>query len=815
MSPASGIRNTPTWLISLRWIKMNRPLVGISAAAAMGMALGLLMGQAGFLLAAVLISASAWFGLKWGAGDSRFQYVLWVWFFALGTVWYLLAGAPESLLAGMTGRDVTLKGEVVQVRVKDTRQSLTLKLLEVEGIGQKGAEEFLLNLPQGETREFTSGQILRVAGRPELIRESGNPGSFSYRDYLERRGIFTQIKTYAKPVILSQGGSYWRGAVEGFRARARTLTGEVMGERENSVFQGILFGDTDNMTPADREVFSTTGVLHAFAVSGSNVAFVLFFGMMLTGFLPRIPRLALTAAVVIFYTVLTGAEGPVVRAALMALLVLGGYGLGRRGEGLNSLALAALLMLAYNPRYLTDAGFQLSFAATWGLIELVPEFSSRLGRFPSRLKELVLFPLAAQVATLPLLAYYFYQVSLVGILANILVTWFLALILEIGLAGISLGLVFPAVGKLLLLPLGWLIQLTLGILQGMARIPGAAFWVTRPPVGLIVAYYAGLLLWLRRDSVRDGAAGVWRRLAKEFAAGKKVLGMALLLASLFIPLAMSGLSLRHELQVEFLDVGQGDSILISSPGGRHYLIDGGPRSPEFDAGKSVVVPYLLNRGINRLDGVFLTHPHDDHSGGLIDVVKTLPVSRFYLPPLAEGGEPLGLWEQLKRELSQRRVPVSELSAGQALDLEPGLKLRVFSPGELFAGTHSDINNNSLAMGVYYGTRSVLLTADVEMEALAALAADPPGNFTVLKIPHHGSKYGMERDFLDGLSPAAAVISVGKNNFGQPAPEVSAYWRERNTPLLRTDREGLIAVRTDGKNLSVYAGRESRLVLKAP
>ncbi len=796
---------------------MIRPLVGISAAVVMGMALGLLMGQAGYLLAAALISASAWLCLKWGAGDSRFKYVLWVWFFALGTVWYLLAGTSPSLLAGVTGHDVTIKGEVTHVRVQDNRQTLTLKLLEIEGTGQKGSEELLVYLPQGVTREFASGQILRVTGRPELIRESGNPGSFSYRDYLERRGTFTQIKTYVKPVILSQDGSPWRWAVEGFRARARALTSQVMGERENSVFQGILFGDTDKMAPDDKEVFSTTGVLHAFAVSGSNVAFVLFLGLMLTSFLPRLAQLALTAAVVEFYAVLPGGEGPVIRATLMALLVLGGYGLSRRGEGLNSLALAAFLMLAYNPRFLTDAGFQLSFAATWGLIELVPEFASRLPQLPSQIRDMVLFPLAAQVTTLPLLAYYFYQVSLVGILANILVTWFLALILEIGLAAVSAGLIFPALGKLLLLPLDWLIKITLGILEGMARVPGAALWVIRPPVGLVVAYYVGLLLWLRRDSVRARAAGVWRHLekVKSFAAGKKAFGIVLLLALLLVPLAMTGLSLRHELQVEFLDVGQGDSILISTPGGRHYLVDGGPRSPEFDAGKSVVVPYLLNRGISRLDGVFLTHPHDDHSGGLIEVVKTLPVNKFYTPPLAAGGEPLGLWEQLRRELTQRSVPVSELTAGQALNLEPGLQLRVFSPGALLTGTHSDLNNNSLVMGLFYGSRSVLLTADVEMEALTILSASMPGNFTVLKIPHHGSKYAMQRDFLDRLSPVAAVISVGKNNFGQPAPEVSAYWRERNTPLLRTDRDGLVAVRTDGRELALYAGRESRLILKAP
>jgi len=793
---------------------MDRPLVNFSLAVILGMAVGFATGWAGLILAGVLIVGCGLLLLRWGLEGGHFKALLWICFFALGLVWQLQAHQDNSLLLTQIGKQVTLKGLVTEVKAGSNAQTLTLNLLELEGAELKPKEKVLVRLTGSSRGAFSYGQVLEVRGKPENITKSGNPGGFSYRDYLRRRGIYLQVRTFVQPKLVGQGGSFAGRAASQLRERARLLSLRAMGERESSVFRGILFGDTDTLDPADKEVFTTTGVLHAFAVSGSNVAFVLFLSFLALGFLPRIPRLVLTGAAVVFYGVLTGGGGPVVRATIMALVVLGGYGLERKGDGLNSLALAALLMLGYDPQYLTDPGFQLSFAATWGLIELVPFLSGGRNTQPSVLKEFVLFPVAAQIATLPLLAYYFFQISLIGIVANIFVTWFLALIMEVGLAGVCLGLAFPALGELLLYPLNWVIQLTLWLLDLMARVPGAAFWVTKPPLWLVILYYAALVGLTRWERLARLAGRLEINLGKWKGSGGTVKVTALLTGMLLLATALAAQPSPHKLEVEFLDVGQGDSILISAPGNRHYLIDGGPRSPQFDAGKSIVVPYLLAKGIKRLDGVFLTHPHDDHSGGLLAVVRAFPVGAFYDAPTSEA-EDLGLSVDLNQEVTRQKIPHLSLKAGAKLQLDSGLSMQVLSPGKVFTGTRSDLNNNSLVLSIAYGRRTFLLTGDIELEALTALREAGVPDYAVIKLPHHGSKYGLDRELFDLQQPLLGVISVGKNNFGQPAPEVSAYWRERAVPALRTDRDGLIAVKTDGSALQVFTGRNGRLAYTWP
>ncbi|HEX3014774.1 MAG TPA: ComEC/Rec2 family competence protein, partial [Desulfobacteria bacterium] len=553
---------------------------------------------------------------------------------------------------------------------------------------------------------------------------------------------------------------------------------------------------------------------------------VLFLGLTLLSPFPRPVQLSGTAVTLIFYAVLAGDEGPVVRATIMALIMLGGQGLGRKGEGLNSLALAAAIMLIYNPNYLTDPGFQLSVAATWGLVALIPCLAHGMGGLHPQLRELLLFPVAATIATLPLLAYYFYQVSIVGIAANILVTWFLGLILEIGLIAVSIGLIVPFAGQTLLLPVGLLIKFTLWVLGMMAKVPGAALWVIRPAGFGIACYYLGLLLLINWPAVKTKFSGR-RDLPKAGSKAGEVKAAALtkngaaagifavvLLVSLIVllPSGLFGFSSKRQLEVDFLDVGQGDSILITTPGQRHYLIDGGPRSAAFDSGAAIVRPFLLNKGIKSLDGIFVTHLHDDHTGGLVEVVETFPIKRIYFAPdSGTVAENQGQWPLLKHGLLKHKLAVVTLKKGNRLNLDNGVTARVLSPESPYTGTRSDPNNNSLVLWLSYGNYNILLTGDIEMEALADLH-DQLGKVDVLKQPHHGSKYGLDREAWDSINPQAVIVSVGRNNFGQPAPEILRYWQERGIPVLRTDHDGLVAVKTDGHKLEFFLGRQQNKAL---
>jgi competence protein ComEC len=792
---------------------MNFPLVFVTAATAIGMALGVIAGPKGFVIAGCMGIVCLVLLLVLGLGHRRFKWVLGLWFCALGMSWFLLYQAPQSMLIGKVGSDITVTGEIKQVRLVEDRQTLYIKLLRVDNQENSSGEGCLVYVKPNSGVKYAYGQIISFSGSTELLAENGNPGAFSYRAYQQRKGIYTQIRPAALPKIIGTGGNYLGYAVEWFHTRSTQITSEVMYPREAGVFLGILFGDTQTMTGEDKETFNITGVLHAFSVSGSNVAFVMFFGLIMFKFLPPRESLIATGMLVIFYTVLTGAEGPVVRASIMALLVLVGKLLGRRGNGINSLAIAALVMLLYNPRYLIDPGFQLSFAATWGLVVLVPMLCPQRLNLPAQVKEAMLFPIAAQLATLPLLAYYFNQISLVGIVANIVVTWFLAIILEVGLVALSLGALIGAVGHFLLIPLVYVIKFSTWLLELMARLPGAAFWVITPPIWLVCLYYLALYAWINRTRLLD-------KLVESFGTGSKRYSItnpsvwicvSILICGLLLTSLSLGISRNKLLEVEFLDVGQGDSILISTPYGRHYLLDGGPRSEKFDTGKSILLPYLFSKGIKGLDGVILSHPHDDHSGGLVEIMNSLKVSCYFIAGVDYQHQEPGWWQSLDKEVAENKVPVRKLSAGQNLELDKNVLVKVLSPLEPFVGTHSDPNNNSLVLELSYGKQSFLLTGDIELEAIQKLKDQNLLKTSIIKVPHHGSKYGLDKELFDQLNPPLVIISVGKNNsFGQPAPVVSDYWKSRNIPVLRTDQDGLIKLSTDGENLSVRIGRDQRL-----
>ncbi|HZW83268.1 MAG TPA: DNA internalization-related competence protein ComEC/Rec2, partial [Candidatus Deferrimicrobium sp.] len=494
--------------------------------------------------------------------------------------------------------------------------------------------------------------------------------------------------------------------------------------------------------------------------------------------------------------------------------VLIGKLLGRKGNGINSLAIAALAMLLYNPGYLIDPGFQLSFAATWGLVYLVPVLCPQKLKLPEQVKEAIFFPVAAQLATLPLLAYYFNQISLVGIVANILVTWFLAIILEVGLVALSLGALIGAIGHFLLIPLVYVIKLCTWLLESMARIPGAAFWVITPPIWLVGLYYLGLYTWINRVSLQDKLEASLGTKTKKYLLrnASTWICISILICGLLLTSLSLGLPRNKLLEVEFLDVGQGDSILISTPSGKHYLLDGGPRSDKFDTGKAILLPYLFSKGIKGLDGVILSHPHDDHSGGLVEIMNSLKVSCYFIAGVDYQYQEPGWWQSLEKEVAENNVPIRKLSAGQTLELDKNLLVKVLSPLAPFVGTHSDPNNNSLVLELSYGKQSFLLTGDIELEAIQELKNQKLRTTSIIKIPHHGSKYGLDKELFDRLNPPLVIISVGKNNaFGQPAPVVSEYWKSRNIPVLRTDQDGLIKLSTDGENLSVRIGREQRLL----
>lgn len=668
------------------------------------------------------------------------------------------------------------------------------------------------------------GRRLLVKGRLDRAPLPANPGDFNYRAYLERKGIIAVLTADTVPGILEQkrDARYLLPQLLA-SARLRIENGIVRSvpPEQAVLLRGFLLGSTDEITPEDRQIYQRTGVMHLFAVSGLNVGFVLllFIAAARLLHLLRVPAFLFVTLGIWCYAALTGFPPSVTRAAVMGTVGLGASLWQQRQHLLNSLALAALLILLADPAALLDPGFQLSFAATWGITSLSRHLDFLFpflegNRLLLDCREVITVSLAAQLAVLPLCALYFQLVPVFGLLANILVVPLAGVVVNLGLAGMLLGLLLPPLATPFFVAAGALTIPIQGLLKQLVGVPGISLAVPQPSLWLLIAWYPLLVSFSR-------SIGACREIPfphfrfRPFARRYLVPSLTGLVC-LFLVMYAGGLAwplVERPLRVTFLSVGQGDAVLIELPNGRSMLVDAGGQqefsNSSFDPGQQIVLPYLIRSGIRRLDILVNSHPHEDHLGGIPAVLAGIPVGKIVMPPVPQ---PTPLMLRVEGLARERKIPVYTVHAGASLKIDPRVRVDVVSPPEIpYSSTDSDPNNNSLVLLMRYGDISFLLTGDAEdvvLDRLAACGLPRDTGINVLKAPHHGSRNGISQALAARFRPRFVVISVGRNTFGHPDTKTVDFWREHGASILRTDENGAVIFETDGKKLWLKVFRQS-------
>ena len=694
----------------------------------------------------------------------------------------------------------------------DTSQRFTVDVRTVERGGAWVDASGGVQVTTGLLPERRAGDELQLEGQ---LQSPPQLEDFDYAQYLALRGVGS-VMVYPDA---STVGHEDQGRVRGWLLDARRALSRGMGlalpEPQAALAKGVLLGERSALPAETIDDLNATNTSHLVVVSGSNVVLVAAFATLLFGaFVRRRRAQALSIAAVVAYAALVGFSPPVARATIMGIvLVLAGMS-GRRTHGITSIVLAGALMAAWNPMVVRDVSFQLSFAATAGIITLAAPLRRGLIAgagwtlrrddvprwFGGFVAEPAAVTIAAIIATAPLIAFNFGRMSLVALPANMLIVpAFPFILLASGLA--AAGGLLPFGHVAFGAPAYWLLTYWLEVAGWFAGLPmatGDAGWYSAPAAvatyGVIIVTMPIVVRWLRRA---DGAQLAESRPFRWPIAMRRiafVAPVALLLGSAGWIVSETD---EARLEVTVLDVGQGDAILIETPSGGRVLVDGGP-------GGAVL------RGLGRelpwhdraIDLVVLTHPQADHGTGLLDVFQRYDVERVLA---REPSEPSTLFAELDDAIVDEDASMIEALAGDSLDLGDGVRMDVlWPPADLPADSTG--NNNGIVLMLSYNEVRFLLSADIEApaeEALAAAGADLRA--TVLKVAHHGSKTSSTRAFLDAVAPQVAVVSAGLDNqYGHPAPGVVARLDDYGT-VYTTAGSGDVHFETDGERLWVDAG----------
>ena len=714
-----------------------------------------------------------------------------------------------------------VRGKLVRdpdVRDKSTHLFLSVEFIKLDGTWREVSGTALVFVPRYPTYHY--GDVLRLTGElntPPVL------GDFDYRGYLEHQGIHTTI-TYPEIEVADTGEGFpplaW---IYSLRENLAESLAQVLPEPHASLAQGIILGMRGNIPDDLNSAFARSGTTHLLAISGFNISIMagilLGVGLWLFGRRHYL-YIWLALGAVWLYAVLTGMNPPVLRSAFMASLFLIAEALGRQHSGMVALTFAAAVMAGIHPYILGDASFQLSFLAMAGLVSIYPVLNgygsrmitARLGdggflaSFAGLTVNTMSATLAAIIAVWPVVAYYFGIFSLAGPLATFLTTLVLPVIIILGTLAAVTGLLWLPAAQVV----GWLAWLFLSymmaVVRGLAAPPVAVVEVDSLSPVFIAGYYivlAALILvharWRRMRSLVSGAAGLMKAGAG-FSFGRGIRWAVAPLSVLAILAAFTAASLPGDnLRVSFLDVGQGDAVLIQI-GNQQILVDGGPSPRAISLGLGSRMPFW-DRSIDLL---VLTHPHQDHLAGLVEVLRRYNVGQALYPSLDYSSP---LFDEWLRTIEEKRVEGVVAQAGQRVTLGEGLVMEVLS-AQPAAG--EDIDDASLVLRLEYGKVSFLITGDIGKEAERELVRERAGlSVTVLKVAHHGSDTSSSLEFLAVVNPTLAVISVGAdNNFGLPDEEALTRLNDRlgEENVYRTDERGTIDFVTDGDRLWVETER---------
>ena len=671
--------------------------------------------------------------------------------------------------------------------------------------------------------DLVPGDELVIRAKLSRPYSFANPGGFDYAAFLASQNIrvIGRINSTSQILPLSQEKSWLHKLIylpENIRLSIRNHMTQILPAKESGIYRALLIGDRSGLDQETLEAFKASGTMHILAISGMHLSLVASLLFLIFYFLARrsqylmlrmsCKKLALLATIppLTFYTLLAGAQTPVLRSLIMVLVFILAFCVHRQRAPFTTLSCAALLILLINPTSLFTVSFQLSFVAVASLILILPYLHNIMKQKRSQTDEhkpsgpffrlsqwiiaALLVSVTATIGTAPLLLHSFNRISTVGPVANILLEPLLCLwSLPFGLMAIVVHF-FDLTASGYLLQIGSFgIKAAILITDFFKRYEYTTLWLPTPPLTLIILYFSSLGLCFSNIS-RNKSISLF-------------LGTALLF---IIPPQHYLKTFSTTSELVFLDVGQGSSTLVTFPGGKNALIDGGgASSSKFNIGESVIAKYLWHRGITHLETIVITHPDADHYNGIPFLLK-----RFRPDTLWINGEP-GHDEEYTEliELARKlkiaiKTPKDNIILLKTNELTLSNVSNPFLNSELIPNVTSESNDKSLILHLKGKSFSCLLTGDISTRVEHALVQNKTDlKSSILLSSHHGSKTSNSEEFIAAVNPKQIVVSAGRfKPMHFPSPELRSICLKKNIPLLVTSEIGAIMFRQNSGTLKM-------------
>lgn len=715
----------------------------------------------------------------------------------------------SDVLYQLAPQNATIQGQVVSIAQSDGNGKIKFffdtSKIKFDGTTKNiKAKTYVSMYSKGDdSSKINIGDSYTIEGKLRTPFKVSNPSQFDYGRYLRNYGVFTLFYATEKGCSFQSGPDSlkWKflQGLNNVRNDIIQTHSKYLKSPNLEILGGIVFGDDAVAPPQDiKKAFINSGLLHILAASGMNVALIYGIWFFILRKL-RVPfNIAVSSGifVIIFYSFMTGLGPSVIRAAFMLIFILVGKLIDRDAHSISLLAFVALLMLIYNPAYINDVGFELSFLVTFGLLIMAPIIFEKVKFIPGWLSGAVLVPIIAQIWVAPIQMYYFNSFSLYSVFANIVILPFVTVISFGGFISAVLSLVKPLANAVCFIFDFFLtpfLNALVFISNFFAKLPHSLIQVPEPSLVQMCLYYSIVLLVAL-------LLKTWGKYNKQIISAICILVLFLSFTFIHFP--------DSSLDTLAFDVQNADAFLIKTPHDKYFLIDSGKMA--YSGGKTqaqmVILQYLKDKGIKNIQGFIITHFDSDHAGGAVDLIENLNIKNVYVNSLNDKSH---LAKKIYRT-AKNKTNLVLAKNNEVIYREDKLSIKTFLAG---LKSEENENENSVITLVSDNSFEELFMGDAGVVAFDKIKKHLPKNIEVLKVGHHGAKNVVDKKFLDAINPQIAIISTGPNNYGHPNGITLDVLERHKVKVLRTDRQNAIEISEQNNFYKVYSCENGRFVLK--